>query len=196
MMWRKHTVLVMRGWCWDKGNDAAWSLLLALGGVRKKRGEEGADCQSQDDPALITSARFRRGEGCATSPQKLGLDKKKSKYAVPTAQDIDDAKSWSAAYNWSCQKYYYYHKGTKKTHWDMLSEYHAVHSNGVMDIAGSKENFGLMGLRRKLASTKESNNASPSPNADGNHNQARGYYGVIEITSCLGKNVVWLKLHL
>jgi hypothetical protein len=93
--------------------------LLALGGVRKKCGEEGADRQSQDDPAWIASARFRRGEGRATSPQQLGLDKKKSKYAVPTAQDIDDAKSWSAAYNRSCQKYYYYHKGTNEIRWDM-----------------------------------------------------------------------------
>ena len=78
----------------------------------------------------------------------------------------------------------------------MPLEYHAAHSDGVMDIAGSKENFGLMGLRRKLASTKESNNASPSLDADGNHNQARGYYGAIEIASCLGKNVVRLKSHL
>ncbi len=51
----------------------------------------------------------------------------------------------------------------------MPLEYHAAHSDGVMDIAGSKEDFGLMGLRRKLASTKESNNASPSLDADGNH---------------------------
>jgi hypothetical protein len=29
----------------------------------------------------------------------------------------------------------------------MLLEYHAAHSDGVMDIAGSKENFGLMGLK-------------------------------------------------
>ncbi len=78
----------------------------------------------------------------------------------------------------------------------MPLEYHEAHSNGVMDIAGSKVNFGLMGLRRKLASTKGSNNASPSPDADGNHNQARGYYGAIEIASCLGKNVVQLKSHL
>ena len=78
----------------------------------------------------------------------------------------------------------------------MPLEYHAAHSDGVMDIAGSKENFGLMGLRMKLASTKESNNASPSLDADGNHNQARGYYGAIEIASCLGKNVVRLKSHL
>ncbi len=78
----------------------------------------------------------------------------------------------------------------------MPLDYHAAHSDGVMDIAGSNENFGLMGLRRKLASTKESNNASPSLDADGNHNQARGYYGAIKIASVLGKNVVRLKLHL
>jgi hypothetical protein len=60
----------------------------------------------------------------------------------------------------------------------MPLEYHAAHSNGVLDIAGSKEIFGLVSLRRKLASTKESNNASPSLDADGNHNQARGYYGL------------------
>jgi hypothetical protein len=78
----------------------------------------------------------------------------------------------------------------------MPLEYQTAHSDGVMDIAGSKENFGLMGLRSKLASTKESNNASSSLNADGNHNQARGYYGAIKIASCLGKNVVRLKSHL
>ncbi len=78
----------------------------------------------------------------------------------------------------------------------MPLEYHAAHSNRVMDIAGSKEIFGLMGLCRKLASTKESNNASPSLDADGNHNQARGYYGAIKIASCLGKDVVRLKSHL
>ncbi len=78
----------------------------------------------------------------------------------------------------------------------MPLEYHAAHSNGVMDIAGLKENFGLMGLRRKLASTEESNNASPSLDADGNHNQARGYYGAIGIASYLCKNVVQLKSHL
>ncbi len=70
----------------------------------------------------------------------------------------------------------------------MPLEYHAAHSNGMMNSAGSKENFGLMGLRRKLASTKKSNKASPSLDADGNHNQARGYYVAIEIASCLGKN--------
>ncbi len=69
---RRHTVIVGGGCCWDKGNDAAQSSLLALGGVRKKRGEEGADCQRKDDPVWMVSARFRQGEGCATSPQKLG----------------------------------------------------------------------------------------------------------------------------
>ncbi len=78
----------------------------------------------------------------------------------------------------------------------MPLEYHAAHSDGVMDIAGLEENFGLMSFRRKLASTKERNNTSPSLDADGNHNQARGYYGAIEIASCLDKNVVRLKLHL
>jgi hypothetical protein len=50
----------------------------------------------------MVSACLRWGKGHATASKK---NKKKSKSAIPTAQDIDDAKSWSAAYNQSCDKY-------------------------------------------------------------------------------------------
>jgi hypothetical protein len=97
--------------------------------------------------------------------------RKKSKSVVPTAQDIDDAKSWSTAYDQSCDKYYYYHKGTKETSWDMPLGYHKAHGGGMKDVSSSKEKIGLMGLGRKEASAKKkSNDTSLGPKADGIHN--------------------------
>jgi hypothetical protein len=119
----------------------------------------------------MVSACLRQGNGCATASKK---NKKKSKSAVLTAQDIDDTKSWSTANDQSCEKYYYYCKGTKEISWDMPLRYHETHGGRTKDIAGSKDKIGLMSLGRKAASAKkETNDASPGPNADGNHNQAK-----------------------
>jgi hypothetical protein len=158
-----------------------------LGRAKKIGGylPESRDAATAGASAAATAVGSNADANRATAPKEKKKHKSKSvaaaAAAAPTAKDIEDAKKfWSTAYDGTRDKYYYYQKETKEVCWDKPLGYDEAHGvvkdlgGGTKDVTGTKKTSGLMGLGKKLASAKESNDTpAPAPNADGNTDHAK-----------------------